>query len=359
MLTQQELFELHIDKPDARIYAQAKENWDHISKPIDGLGDFEALICQIAGIQRKAIPDIKKRALVVMCADNGIVDEGVSQSDRSITLAVARALGDGISSACTLGRSAHVDVVSVDIGIESEDTPSGVLAMKVAQGTKNFMIEPAMSHDQMLAAVSSGIELVKKLADEGYTMIATGEMGIGNTTTSTAVLAALLGVRSSDITGRGAGLDDERFSRKKELIQKALEKYDFEIYRDKRQRAIEICRTVGGFDIAGLVGVFIGGALNHIPVVIDGFISATAAALAKTIIPGTEDYMIASHRGREGGIEYALKFLGATAYINGNMALGEGTGALMLFPLLDMAFDFYTTGAKFDDYKIDEYKRLS
>ncbi len=358
MLTERELYEIRIDRPDEAIYSQAKDNWDHISKPIDGLGDFETLVCRIAGIQRKVIPDVKKRALVVLCSDNGIVDEGISQSDRSITEAVAKALGSGISSACTLGKSAGVDVIPVDMGIAADATPEGVINMKVAAGTRNFLKEPAMSREQLLTAIENGIGLVKRLASEGHTILATGEMGIGNTTTSTAVLSALLGIDSVTITGRGAGLDDDRLKRKKEVIVEAKQKYDFDVFEDERDITLEVCRTLGGFDIAGLMGLFIGGAINHIPIVIDGFISATAAVAAKKLIPGVEDYMLASHCGRESGLERALSFLGLFPYINGNMALGEGTGALMLFPLLDMVLEYYKNGAKFDDYKIEEYRRL-
>ncbi len=350
---------INIDKPDEAIFIKAKNNWDHISKPIDGLGDFETLICRIAGIQGKEQPDIGKRALIVMCSDNGIVDEGVSQSDKSITFAVAEALGKGISSACTLAKHAGVDVRPVDIGICSDEVPDGVINKKISKGTKNFLKEPAMSSEQMLSAIEAGIDIVRGLKDEGYGIIATGEMGIGNTTTSTAVLSALLKIDSDDITGRGAGLDNSGLERKKAVIRDALSLYSFDEFENDRDRAFEICRTFGGYDIAGMVGLFTGAAIFHIPIVIDGFISATSAVITKMLLPGTEDYMIPSHLGREDGIKTALNYLGLRPYINGNMALGEGTGALMLFPLIDMAMDYYERGAKFSDYKIEEYTRLS
>ncbi|MCR5657155.1 MAG: nicotinate-nucleotide--dimethylbenzimidazole phosphoribosyltransferase [Butyrivibrio sp.] len=357
-MTKVELFDIQIQNPNRTVFDASKEKWDSISKPIDGLGDFETLICKIAAMRGEVCPDISKRALVVMCADNGIVEEGISQSDKSITKAVAEALGKGISSACTLAKNTKVDVVPVDIGIDTDEKIDGVRDLKVRKGTRNFLMEPAMSETETVEAISTGISLATELSEEGYSLIATGEMGIGNTTTSTAVLSALLSINSDEITGRGAGLSDSGLNRKREVIKAGLLKYDFNI-EDEKERAFEILRTLGGLDIAGLVGVFIGGALCRVPTVIDGVISATAAIIADMIVPGARLYMLPSHNGREKGCSMALSYLGLSSYINGNMALGEGTGALMLFPILDMVMDFYKSGALFEDYEIDKYTRLS
>ncbi|SDB22341.1 nicotinate-nucleotide--dimethylbenzimidazole phosphoribosyltransferase [Butyrivibrio sp. INlla16] len=379
MRMQEDIINIKINKPSATIYNSVKSSWDHISKPLDGLGDFEELICRIAAIQATETPVISKRAAVIFCADNGIVEEGISQSSKDITLSVAKALGSGISSACTLAGHAGVDIIPVDIGIDCEEKISGVRDMKISKGTRNFFKEPAMTLDETLRAIDCGINLVKELSEQGYGIISTGEMGIGNTTTSAAVLACLLNIDSDIITGRGAGLDDDGLSRKRQVIKTAIDKYfngiilnndleysndhksisniDSKNYKDKN-RTLEILRNLGGLDIAALTGTFIGGAIYHIPIVIDGLISATAALIAKRLIPGVKDYMIASHAGRESGCLLALQELGLRPYIEGNMALGEGTGALMLFPLIDMVFDFYKYAAKFSDYEIDEYKRF-
>ena len=359
MLLLQDLFDLKIERPDDDIYRQAKGVWDHISKPIDGLGDFEALVCRLSSIKGTLHPEVSKRALIVMCADNGVVSEGISQSDKSVTGAVATALGRGISSACTLGRSSHTDVIPVDIGIDTEEAIEGVMNLKVARGTNNFLNEAAMSKEQALLAIERGVKIVDKLSVDGYDILATGEMGIGNTTTSAAVLSAILHADSDKIAGRGAGLDNPGFDRKRSVIRRALGKYDFGQFGNEKERVFEILRTLGGLDIAALVGVFIGGAISHVPIVIDGFISATAALVAQRLVPGTVSYMIPSHRGRETGTMLALDELGLCPYIDGNMALGEGTGALMLFPLMDMVIDYYEKGAKFSDYDIEEYKRFT
>ena len=359
----EELFSIKVNSPDESIYNAAKNKWDHISKPLDGLGDFEELICRLAAIRGNENPSIDRRAEIVFCSDNGIVEEGISQSSKDITLSVAKALGSGISSACTLARFAKVDVIPVDIGIDSDESISGVRSMKVRRGTRNFLREPAMTTEETITAIECGISLVKELSNEGYEIISTGEMGIGNTTTSAAVLAEILGIDSDLVTGRGAGLDDKGLSRKKQIIKEACEKYreafgTKDDSKNEKVRSFEILRTLGGLDIAALTGTFIGGAIYHIPIVIDGVISATAALIAEKLVSGVRDYAIASHSGREAGCSLALKELGLSAYMRGNMALGEGTGALMLFPIIDMVLDFYNNAAKFSGYDIEEYKRF-
>ena len=356
MLDYKSLTEIHIDKPDVLCGERIRKCWDGVSKPIDGLGDFETLICRIGAIQRSDKPSVSKRAALIFCADNGIVEEGVSQSGKEITLSVARALGSGISSACHLAKFAHVDVVPVDIGIDCDEEISGVKCRKVSRGTRNFLIEPAMSERETILAIERGIEMVQDLSGEGYRIIATGEMGIGNTTTSTAVLCAILGI-DSGVTGRGAGLSDEGLSKKKEVIRQGISKYSFDEIKDEKEKVFEILKTLGGLDIAALCGAFIGGAICHVPMVIDGVISSTAALVSETLLPGVKDYLIPSHKGREKGNELVLRKLSLSPDLNGNMALGEGTGAIMLFPTLDMVMDFYENGARFEDYKIDKYER--
>ena len=356
-MTKEELFDLKIDKPDEMVFMQVKRNWDKISKPLDSLGDFEDVICRIGAIQNSEHPGIDKKTLVVMCADNGIVKEGVSQSGIEITKAVAVALGKGISSANTMARKVNAEVVTVDIGIDCSEEIAGVLNRKVRRGTKSFLDEPAMSESEVLSAIEIGINLVKELSEKGTDILATGEMGIGNTTTSCAVICAILELDPSDVAGRGAGLSHEGLFRKIDVLRKALSKYSFDGY-SAGDRAFEILRTLGGLDIAGLVGVCIGAGIYRIPVMLDGVISTCAAMVANAIVPGTNDFMIASHAGREKGNVFTLSELGLKPLMNGNLALGEGTGALMAFSLLDVAMDFYYSAAKFADYEIEDYERF-
>ena len=352
MLTKEKLFEHKIESLNPDILRAAGRKWDGISKPIDGLGDFERIMARIAAIEGDIQPSIDKRAAVIFCADNGIVEEGISQAGSEITAAVARALGAGISTACTLGRSAKVDVVPVDIGIACDEAIEEVMDLKVRKGTRSFLKEPAMTEGEALLAIERGMELAFDLHKKGYRVLATGEMGIGNTTTSAAVLSALLHIDSDEIVGRGSGLDDEGLNRKRDVVRQGLLKYSC------AAGAFDILCSLGGFDIAGLAGLCVGCATDHMPVVLDGLISTTAALVADMLVPGVRDYLIPSHEGREKGNVLALKVLGLTPLIKGNMALGEGTGAIMLFPVLDVVMDYYLGGAKFDDYSIDEYKRF-
>lgn len=349
------LSEIRIEEPDRKQYLRCKAEWDALSKPIDGLGDFEELVCKIAAIRGSIDPVIEKRAVVILCADNGIVEEGISQSGKDITLAVARALGKGISSACSIAGTVGADVIPVDIGMDAEEIIAGVRDCKVARGTANFKKMPAMTEAETLCAIETGIRLAEDLAKEGYDILATGEMGIGNTTTSAAVLSVLLQEDSDRLVGRGAGLDDQRLRKKRQVVKDAIRKYGF---LGQDADPLTVLRTLGGLDIAGLTGVFIGAAVCRIPVIIDGVISACAAVTAERLVTGCREYMLASHKGREKGTELALAELGIRPLLNGNLALGEGTGALMLLPLLDIAIAYYKKGAKFKDYQIESYRRF-
>ena len=360
-MREKELFELVIDEPDNAIYIEAKNRFDTLAKPIDGFGYMEDIICRTASIQRKLIPDVSKKALIVMCADSGVVEEGISQTDSSVTSAVARLLGEGKSTVGIMTGDFGITVIPVDIGINTPDMLPGVKNRKVSKGTRNIAKYAAMTKEQCLLAVFGGMEVVKECAGSGFGMIATGEMGIGNTTAASALLCALTGDEPSSVAGRGAGLSDEGLARKIKVIEEALKIHGYE----ERGKAITsgqdvlraLCR-VGGLDMAGLVGVYIGCALHHIPVVIDGVTCAVAALAASYIAPASRSYMIASHRGREKGLARVLDILGLRAVIDADMALGEGTGAVMLFPLIDMVMSVYTNGQLFKQVGIREYKRF-
>jgi len=356
-LKKEELFKIEYKKPNEEIFKAVQLNWDRISKPIDGFGSFEKVICKIGSILECAEFRQLKKSVVIMCADNGIVEEGVSQSDQSITAAVAKMIGNNTSTICTLAASANVECVGVDIGINCEDVIPGIINAKIVKGTKNFLKEPAMNEEQTMSAINAGIDLVNKLKQNGTDIIATGEMGIGNTTTTSAVLCALTGVEPEIAVGRGAGLSDEGLNRKLSVVKKAVELYGKSIDVTEQEKAFEVLCNCGGADIAGLVGVFIGGAMYGVPIVIDGFISAVAALVADAIVPGVRDFMIASHKGRESGTEIVLKMLALEPYINGDMALGEGTGAVMMLSLIDMMINFYNKASRFEDAKIEQYER--
>ena len=368
-MTVEELFSLKSATIDEHIAKSVKDRWDNISKPLDGLGEWEGLLVQIMGILGQTDITRLKKATVIMCADNGVVSEGISQCGQENTFLVAALLGRGQSSASTLSGYAHSDVYTVDVGINSEQSIEGVRDCKIRSGTRDFAVERAMTEDECIRAVGVGMNIVSELKDAGYHLIATGEMGIGNTTTATALLCALTGLDPDVVTGRGSGLSDEGLERKKNVIKNSLHKYGLD--KDKsskmvgnislhkiKQNALNALCSVGGLDIAAMMGMYLGGAVYGLPIIIDGLISAVAALCAYEIMPECRDYMIPSHSGREAGVQIVLDRLGFTAFINGNMALGEGTGAIMLMPLIDMVLDYWNTAAVFADGNITNYERI-
>lgn len=364
--TKEELFSLEIEAPKEAVFRKVLENWDSVAKPLDGLGVFETLTAKIGAVLGTEQIDIAKKAVLIFCADNGVVEEGVSQSGQEVTLAVAKKMGQQASSVGKMARIVGADTIPVDIGISCADTVEGVLDRKVRFGTRNFAKEPAMTEKEALQAVFAGIELVGQCKKQGYRMAATGEMGIGNTTTSSALAAALLQEDPDRLTGRGAGLNDEGLAAKRRVIKEALKRYGLPAQRgnstadaeDAKAFALRALCCVGGLDIAGLAGVCIGGALYHIPVVLDGVISMTAALCAERMVPGTKEYLIGSHMGKEPAIRKLADELGVTMVIDGRMALGEGTGAVMMFGLLDTALSLYTEKMTFEDISIGRYERF-
>ena len=358
-LSREKLFAIKPETPDGEIYSRIKYKWDHLSKPIDAFGDFEEAVCRIGAIRKTDMPRLDKRSLLVFCSDNGIVGEGVSQTGSEVTLQVARMLGKGVSSANTLAKSVAAECIPVNVGIDTDEDIEGVLACSRRRGSRNFLREPAMTEEEALYAINAGMELAGELAGKGSDILLTGEMGIGNTTTSTALLCLLRDCDPGEVTGRGAGLDDEGLKRKKAVIAKAVALYGGKTYNSEKEKAFEALCSVGGYDIAAMCGTFIGGAVYGLPVVIDGLISAVAALVAEMMVPGCREYMLASHCGREYGISGILESLGLKAFINGNMALGEGTGALMLLPLLDTVLAYYLNASTFVQGGIKEYERFS
>ena len=329
----------------------AQDHWNSIAKPLNSLGLLEKAVIQIAGMTSNPQYEIDKRGVVIMCADNGVVAEGVTQSGCEITAIVAKDFVLGCTSVCKMAQVAGVDIFPVDIGMctDVEDVPN----RKIAYGTQNMAKGPAMTRQQAVAAIEVGIDMVYQLKQQGYKILATGEMGIGNTTTSSAISAVLLAQDAAAVTGRGAGLSDSGLNKKKEVIARAIA-----LNRPNPQDPLDVLSKVGGFDIAGLVGVFLGGAALHVPILIDGVISAVAALLAVRIAPLAREYMLASHRSGEPAGQMILNHLKKEPFLTAGMCLGEGTGAVASLPILDMAFAVYQNMSTFDEVKIEAYQPL-
>lgn len=352
--TREDLQALQITPPDEEIARLVQENLDTVSKPLDSLGRFEPLIAQIGAILGTTQIDISRKAVIIMCGDNGVVEEGISQSGQEITAAVAKRM---VSKDTSVGRMAAVigaETIPVDIGINCKEPIPGLVQKKIRQGTRNFRREPAMTEEEAIGAIFTGIEMVSACKEQGYGILGTGEMGIGNTTTSSAIAASFLDCPVQEVTGKGAGLSSAGLVKKQQVIEEAIEKYQL-----RKADPLRVLATVGGLDIAGLTGVCIGGALYHIPIVLDGVIGLAAALVAEELLPGSKAYWIASHKGKEPAVERIAQKLQLYPVIDGNLALGEGTGAVMMMSLLDMALSIYQDRTTFDDMKIEPYQRLN
>ena len=336
---------------DAGSMEKAKQRWKTVGKPLFSLGKLEDAVIRIAGIKGKPVYSLGRKGLVIMCADNGVVAEGVTQTGQEVTAIVAENFTKKETSVCLMAEVAGVDLFPVDIGMVADVPAVTRPEYKVAYGTKNMLKGPAMTREQAAQAVLNGIRIVRKLAEKEYDILATGEMGIGNTTTSSAVVSVLLEKDVEAVTGRGAGLSAEGLRRKVQVIREAIR-----LNEPDRKDALDVLAKVGGLDIAGLAGVFLGGALCHIPVMIDGFISSAAALCAVKMAPECRDYMLASHRSGETAGGMVLDALGLSEFIDCNMSLGEGSGAVAAMPLLDMGLSVYLKMSTFEEIKVEQYE---
>ena len=329
----------------------AHRQWNNCAKPLGGLGLLETALEDIAALTGSANMDLRKRAVLVLCADNGVVAQGVTQSPSSVTGIVTANLAAGRTSVCRMAAVADCRVVPVDMGVLDFPETAGVLSRRIGNGTADITLGPAMTRRQAEQAVLTGMDLVREQQAQGVKLLATGEMGIGNTTTSSAVAGVLLDRPAEEMTGRGAGLSDEGLARKVAAIRKALE-----VNRPDPADVLDVLRKVGGFDIAGLCGVFLGGALYGVPVLMDGFISAVAALCALRLCPLAGKAMLASHVSAEPAGALVLEALGKRPLITAGMHLGEGTGAVAAIPLLDMACAVYHGCYTFHDGGIEAYQ---
>ena len=341
----------NIQTADSQAMEAAWEHWNNIAIPLHSLGRLQDTIVRIAGMTGNPKVDLSKKALVVMCADNGVVEEGVTQSGQEVTLLVSENFLNKKATASIFCQHTGADIFPVDIGIASD---SKIINRKIAYGTKNMTKEPAMTREEAVRAIEVGIRMVEELKNQDYRIIATGEMGIGNTTTSSAVTSVLLEVEPEKVTGRGAGLSSEGLQKKIRAIERALE-----LHRPDRNDPVDVLARVGGFDLAGLAGVFIGGAVYHIPVIADGFISCTAALCAVRMCPEVRDYLITSHKSKEPAANMVLKALDIPVFLDCDMCLGEGSGAVAIYPLLDLALKIYYSMCTFADNHMDNYIPLS
>jgi len=342
-----------IQSADEASMERARARWMSIAKPLFSLGKLEDAVIRMAGIKSTDDYELKKKGLIIMCADNGVVAEGVTQTGQEVTAIVADNFTKSATSVCAMCHVAGVDIFPIDIGMVTDVSSVTKPEQKIAYGTKNFAIEPAMTREEVFRAIQIGIEAVKEKKEDGYDILATGEMGIGNTTTSSAVAAVLLGKNAAEVTGRGAGLSSSGLEKKIQVIEDAVRHY-----RPDPLDVIDVLSKVGGLDIAGLTGVYLGGAIYRVPIVIDGFISAVAALCAVRIAEKARDYMMPSHVSKEPAGMMVLNALGLSPLLTCDMCLGEGSGAIAVLPVLEMGLQVYRQMGTFEDIHVEQYQVL-
>ena len=341
----------HIDE---NMCNSARNKWDNIGKPLRSLGRLEEMVIQLAGITGNLNPTVDKKAVIIFCADNGVVSEGVTQTGQEVTAVVSTNFTKGIATINSFARVLGADVFPVDVGINKDmSSVKGIINRKVSMGTKDILKDQAMTRSECIQAIIAGIEIVHTLKDKGYNMFITGEMGIGNTTTSSAILSVLEDIPVEKVTGKGAGLTKNGINHKIEVINTAIK-----VNAPNKNDVIDVMAKLGGFDICAIAGAFLGGAIYHVPVIIDGFISAVSANCAIHLSKVCSDYMCASHVSAEPAGQMALNAIGKIAYINAGMCLGEGTGAVLLAQLFDYALSAYNETADFDKADFGRYKLL-
>jgi len=339
---------------DRRVMDIAKKYQDTLVKPPESLGRLEEISIRIAGITGTVKNDIDRKIHFVLGADNGIHAEGIASAPQNFTHLLLGYYADGQNCGINvLCRAANVDLKAVDMGVIGKIESPNIMDFKLMEGTRNFAVESAMTRETAEKAIGIGISLAKYAYDNGYKIIGTGEVGIGNTSSSAACIMAALNLTAEEAGGRGAGLSDERYGHKKEVLTKAVALHA--PFADD----IDILAKVGGLDIAGLTGIFIGAAIYRLPVIIDGFISAVAAMFAFRINPLTREFMIPSHASEEPGYKKIVEMMGLEPMLDLKMRLGEGTGCPLAMQIVDAALHIMSDMLSFDASVLDEesYKK--
>lgn len=338
----------NIKASDREMQIEVKEFWDALGKPLGSLGTLEDLAIQIGGITGKLQNKVDKKAIIVMASDNGIYEENIASSPQEFTAILAENTAKGITGVSTIAKYVNSDVFVVDVGIMRDLENETIINRKIAYGTKNFLKESAMSYEDAIKAIEIGIEETDRLCNLGYNLIGVGELGVANTTTSSAVLTALTGLDVDITCGVGAGLTSEQLELKKRVIKEAIE-----FHKPDQNDPIDIISKVGGFDIAAMCGSFLSAAKNKVPVVIDGFISTIAAICAVRLDKNVKDYIIPSHQSKETGAIKALEELELEPMVNLKMRLGEGSGCPLAFQIIDLSLFIQENIGTFEDLNID------
>ncbi len=334
---------------DGDCLKRAEHKLDNLTKPVGSLGRLEKIASQYAAIREDLNPSIKRKIIVTFAGDHGVVEKGVSAYPKEVTVQMVLNMLAGGAAVNVLARHVGADVIVVDIGVDHDFEPhEGFLIRKVGYGTRNFTEGPAMSYEEAIKSIKVGIDLVAEYAEKGVDMIGTGEMGIGNTTPSSAMLSIMAGIAPGEIAGMGTGIDDNTLRNKIDSIERAIS-----VNRPEPADPIDVLAKVGGYEIGGIAGLIIGGAAYRIPVVVDGFISTAGALVAVALNPAINDYLFYSHLSAEIGHKKMLEHLGGEAIMDLDMRLGEGTGAAVAMSIIDAAVKVMNEMATFESAGVD------
>jgi len=331
---------------DATLCEKAQKHLDRLAKPPGSLGKLEEIAARLCGITGSLSPDIRSRCVIVLAADNGVIAEGVASAPEAVTAIQTISILDGVVGVNVLAKQFNADVTVVDVGVNADLDHPDLVNRKIRKSTGNITREVAFSRKEAEAAIEVGINLAREAKEGGYQLLGVGEMGIGNTTTSSATLAGLLGLKGSaidQVVGKGAGLDEAAFDKKKQVIRRALA-----LHQPDKQGVIDVLHKVGGLDLAAMTGVYLGAAYYQVPVVIDGFISVVAALCAVKLNPMVKEYLFASHHSFERGYGFAIKELGLEPSLHLDMRLGEGSGCPLMFAMMDGALAVLKNMATFE-----------
>jgi nicotinate-nucleotide--dimethylbenzimidazole phosphoribosyltransferase len=336
-----------IKELDRNAMNKVRARVDNLIKPKGSLGRLECIVERLAGITGDIFPRVDNRGVIVMAGDHGVYDEGVAPDPQILTAIQACNFPRGITGVCALAKQAKADVIAVDIGIAVDLDEPRVINRKIKYGTDNMAKGPAMSREEAVKALEVGIEIATEEINKGKNLLTTGEMGIGNTTPSAAIVSVLGAYDPIEIAGRGAGLSEDRVIHKAKVIKRAIE-----VNKPNRTDGIDVLSKVGGLEIGGMAGVMMGAAANGVPVVVDGFISTAAALIACTIEPRVKNYLFASHSSMEKGAAKASELLGLKPMLNMEMRLGEGTGGVLTFNIIEAATFMNNEMATFEELGI-------
>jgi nicotinate-nucleotide--dimethylbenzimidazole phosphoribosyltransferase len=327
---------------DTTAMEQARSRQQQLTKPAGSLGRLEDIAIQMAGITKQPLPNVKQKTVIIMAGDHGVTKEGVSAYPSTVTPQMVYNFLRGGAAINALAHHIGAKVIVVDVGVAADLSHPDLLSRKVAFGTANMALEPAMTHAQMLEAIQVGIDAFDAQLDQGIDLVATGDMGIGNTTASSAIAAVLLQMPAALVTGRGTGIDDEQLAHKIQVIESAIERNV-----PNPQDPFDVLMKVGGLEIAGLVGVIIAAASRRIPLVIDGFISGAAALITVELNPVISKYLFAGHVSVEQGHRLILERLGISPLLDLQLRLGEGTGAVLAMSIIEAALYTHSEMATF------------